>query len=65
MTESEIVDWTFKWRDKIVAVGDPTLTAKFQAIIDTGSDEATTEFFLYLMNSIAETLGLATSSSSI
>jgi len=56
MTEAESVAYFLEWRDKVVAVGDPTLTAKFQAIIDTWSDEATLSFFIYLLESIPEAL---------
>jgi predicted nuclease with TOPRIM domain len=64
MTESESMNYFFEWRDKVIAVGDPTLTAKFQAIIDTLSDEATSSFFLYLLESIPKALGYHDVSSS-
>jgi len=56
MTEAEAMNYFLEWRDKVKAVGDPTLTAKFQAIIDTGSDEATMDLFVYLLESIPEAL---------
>ena len=57
MTENEAMNYFLEWRDKVIAIGDPTLTAKFQAIIDTGSEEATMAFFLYLLESVPEALG--------
>ena len=57
MTEAEAVNYLFEWRDKVEAIGDLTLTAKFQAIIDSGgSEEATMIFFIYLLESIPEAL---------
>lgn len=64
MTQSEQTNYFLKWRDKIIAVGDSTLTAKFQAIIDTGSNEASLNFFLYLLGSISKALGYSYGSSS-
>ena len=64
MTEGEAMNYFFEWRDKVIAIGDPTLTAKFQAIIDTSSDEATVSFFLYLLESIPKALGYHDVSSS-
>jgi len=57
MTESEAVNYFLGWRDKINAVGDPTLTAKFETLIDSEfSDQAFTSFFIYLLESIPEAL---------
>ena len=57
MTEAEAVNYFFEWRDKIKDVGDPALTAKFQALIDSGfSDEALNAFFIYLLESIPTAL---------
>ena len=65
MTESEQLDFFLKWRDKIIAIGDPLLTDSFQYVIDTMSDESFVGFFLYLMESIGDVLGVPTSSGSI
>ena len=57
MTETEAVNYFLEWRDKVNAIGDPALTAKFEALIDSGfSDEAFTSFFVYLLESIPEVL---------
>ena len=57
MTEMEALNFFLNWRDKIKAVGDPILAAKFEVIISGGgSNEATTDFFLYLLKSIPEAL---------
>ena len=57
MTESEAVNYFLGWRDKINAVGDSTLTAKFETLIDSEfSDQAFTSFFIYLLESIPEAL---------
>ncbi|GAI81809.1 unnamed protein product, partial [marine sediment metagenome] len=56
MTEAEAMNYFLEWRDKVKAVEDPTLTVKFQAVIDTGSDEATMDLFVYLLESIPEAL---------
>ncbi len=57
MTENEAVDWFLEWRDQIMAIGDPTLEARFQAFIDSNfSDAALTSFFVYLLESTAEAL---------
>ena len=57
MTEAETMNLFLAWRDKVNAIGDPELTAKFQALIDSGgSNEATTGFFLYLFESLPKTL---------
>ena len=56
MTEAEAMNYFLEWRDKVKTVGDPTLTAKFQAIMDAGSDEATMDLFVYLLESIPEAL---------
>ena len=56
MTEGESVAFFFEWRDKVIAVGDPTLTAKFESMIETFSDEALLSFFVYLLDSTADAL---------
>ena len=56
MTEAESVSYFFEWRDKVKAVGDPTLTAKFEAMLETFSDQALTSFFIYLLESIPKAL---------
>ena len=56
MTEAEAMNYFLEWRDKVKTVGDPTLTAKFQAVMDAGSDEATMDLFVYLLESIPEAL---------
>ena len=57
MTETEAMNYFFEWRDKIKAVEDPVLTAEFQTLIDSGfSDQALTDFFIYLLESIPEAL---------
>jgi outer membrane murein-binding lipoprotein Lpp len=56
MTEAEAVSYFLEWRDKVMAVGDPTLTAKFEVLIETFSDEALLSFFVYLLESTADAL---------
>jgi hypothetical protein len=57
MTKIEVFNFFLSWRDKINTMGDPMLASKFQAIIDSnGSDEATASFFVYLFESIPDTL---------
>jgi ABC-type transport system involved in Fe-S cluster assembly fused permease/ATPase subunit len=57
MTEAQILNLFFGWRDKVVGIGDAALTAKFQAIIDSnGGDAETLAFFLYLFESLPKTL---------
>jgi len=56
MAEAEAMNYFLEWRDKVKTVGDPTLTAKFQAVMDAGSDEATLDLFVYLLESIPEAL---------
>ena len=56
-TQDEMATIFLGWRDKVTAVGDPDLTAKFQAIIDSGGgNEVTMAFFTYLLEDIAKTL---------
>jgi len=56
-TETELLNLFFGWRDKVNAIGDASLNAKFQALIDTkGSDVATMAFLQYLFEDIARTL---------
>jgi peptidoglycan hydrolase CwlO-like protein len=57
MTENEAMSYFLMWRDKIIAIGDPELTAKFQAILDTMTDRSLSEFFIYLLESIPRELG--------
>ena len=56
MTDTEAMNYFLEWRDKVKAVGDPTLTAKFEAMLETFSDQAFTSFFIYLLESIPEAL---------
>ena len=60
MTDTESVAYFFEWRDKIMDIEDPELTAKFEALIETFSDEAFDEasssFFTYLLESTADAL---------
>jgi len=56
-TQNEITDIFLSWRDKVNAIGDTTLAAKFQMILDSGnSNDATNEFFKYLLEDIAKTV---------
>ncbi len=56
MTDAESAVSFLEWRDKIMDVEDPKLTAKFEAIIETFSDEALLSFFVYLLESTADAL---------
>ena len=56
MTDAESVAYFLKWRDKIMDVGDATLTVKFELMIETFSDEALLPFFVYLLESTADGL---------
>ena len=57
MTEGETINFFLSWRDKVNAIGEATLTAKFQAIIDSEGDaETTLAFFLYLFESVPKIL---------
>ena len=56
MTEAEAMAWFLEWRDQIMAIGDPVLTAKFEFLMDTFSDAALESFFVYLFESTAEAL---------
>ena len=56
MTDAEAISWLLEFRDKVIAVGDPTLTAKFEVMLETLSDEASMSFFMYLLESISRTL---------
>lgn len=56
-TQNEMADIFLGWRDKVNAIGDPTLTEKFQMIVDSGgSNDATNEFFKYLLEDIEKTV---------
>jgi outer membrane murein-binding lipoprotein Lpp len=56
-TQSEMASLLLIWRDKVNTIGDPALTTKFQAIVEGGgSNEATMEFFRYLLLDIENTL---------
>ena len=56
-TQNEMTDIFLSWRDKVNAIGDTTLAAKFQMILDSGnSNDATNEFFKYLLEDIAKTV---------
>jgi len=56
MTEMEVFNFFLEWRDKIKDVGDTALTAKFEAMMQTFSYEAVLSFFVYLLESTADTL---------
>lgn len=57
MSDADIVKLFLGWRDKVIGIGDTTLTTKLQAIIDSGADDAVTmDFFLYLFESLPKTL---------
>ncbi|GAJ15139.1 unnamed protein product [marine sediment metagenome] len=56
MTEAESVSYFFEWRDKVTALEDPTLTAKFEVMLETFSDQAFMSFFIYLLESIPKAL---------
>jgi septal ring factor EnvC (AmiA/AmiB activator) len=56
MSEAEGTKLFLGLRDKVVAIGDPLLTTKIQAVIDSGSNEATLAFFQYLLEDIARTV---------
>ena len=59
-TQDEMTNMFLVWRDKVNTIGDPTLTAKFQAIMDSGGgNEASMAFFQYLLEDIEKTLQLA------
>ena len=56
MTIREAVQYSLDWRDKVIAIGDSTLTRKFETMIYSGSDEVTLDFFVYLLESISDAL---------
>jgi septal ring factor EnvC (AmiA/AmiB activator) len=57
MTEEEAINYFLDWRDKVEASGDPTLKEMFQELIDSGfADDQMMDFFLYLFESIPDTL---------
>jgi len=56
MTEAESLNYFLEWRDTVNAVEDPVLTAKFEVMIETLSDEAFLSFLLYLLESTADAL---------
>jgi hypothetical protein len=58
MSEAEGINLFFNLRDKVKAIGDPTLTAKLQAVIDSGSSDETVilPFFVYLLEDISRAL---------
>jgi septal ring factor EnvC (AmiA/AmiB activator) len=56
-TQNEMMSIFLGWRDKVNAIGDTQLTAKFQAIIDSsGGETETMSFFQYLLEDIAKSL---------
>ena len=56
-SQDEMASIFLSWRDKVNTIGDPTLSTKFQAIIDSGGgNEVTMEFFRYLLVQIGETV---------
>ena len=57
MSDTDSMNLFLSVRDKVIAVGDSELTAKFQAIIDSaGSDESVFDFFIYLLEDISKEL---------
>jgi outer membrane murein-binding lipoprotein Lpp len=56
-SQDEMTSVFLSWRDKVNTIGDSTLTAKFQAIMDSGGgNEVTMEFFRYLLVDMEKTL---------
>jgi DNA repair exonuclease SbcCD ATPase subunit len=54
---ADILKIFFGWQDKIKTIGDAALTAKFQAIIESGGgDTETLDFFVYLFESLPKSL---------
>lgn len=57
MTQSETMNLFLEWRDKVNLIGDSSLSAKFQAMIDNlGSEASTIAFFKYLLEDTAKTV---------
>ncbi len=61
MTDAESLKLFLDWRDKIKALGDPTLERKLETLISSvmagqNSDQASIDFFLYLLESIPAAL---------
>jgi hypothetical protein len=57
LTEAEITHYFFLWQNKVNAIGDSELSTQFQTFIDKGgSQEATTAFLVYLLESIPKAL---------
>ena len=56
MTEMEALNFFLEWRDKIKDMGDPVLIVKFEAMMETFSDEALLSFFVYILESTADAL---------
>jgi len=57
MTEMQSLNLFLDFRDKIKALGDPVLSAKFEAILaDPDTEQASRSFYLYLLESITKTL---------
>ena len=56
MTEAESIAFFLEWRDSVITIGDHELTSKFEAMISTFSDQALTEFFVYLLESAYDAL---------
>jgi outer membrane murein-binding lipoprotein Lpp len=56
-SQDEMASVFLNWQDKVNTIGDPTLSTKFQAIMDSGGgNEVTMEFFRYLLVQIGETV---------
>jgi len=56
-TQDEMMSMFLSWQDKVNTVKDTILTAKFQAIMDSGGgNEATMAFFQYLLEDIEKTV---------
>lgn len=61
MTAAESIKFILKWSDQVKAVGDPTLTAKFEAMLSNfDSEAAPLAFFKYLLESLPKTLAPTT-----
>jgi hypothetical protein len=58
MSETEGMNYFLEWRDKIVSSKDPVLLEKFDALVasDFGDEQPFMDFFIYLLESIPETL---------
>ena len=56
-SDAQAMNLFLGWRDQIMDIGDASLTAKFQAMIDSNDGDAETlAFFVYLFESLPKTL---------